>query len=154
MTASIRETCLAAFAAALAAVAEDPPTGLEGLRFDRNTDFDETSFPTLVMHDGDEVFRGRTTLTDEKTVEVELEGAVQADDRATLEAALDALYVAINDALLADPTLGGAAFDLRLIDEPRRSRQMDAARPTGKLFLSWALDFEHAADRVSAPAPQ
>lgn len=154
MPESIREQCLGALQTLLLTLADVPASEeapvLAGLRVDRNTDFDETTFPTLVQFDGGHRPRGRTAASDEKTVEVSIEARLQAPSRSDLTAAVDAVYVAVSDLLLNDPPAGGFAFDI-MESGFEVGWHRDAERPTATLILTYALDFEHASDRVSVP---
>ena len=135
---SVRETCLAALQTTLAGISSIP-----SLTVDRNRDHAESEFPALIQVDG-----GHRTAVDQlgadvRSVDVTVEGYLQAATSAALIAAVDALYVAVRAAIDVDPTLGGKAIDTRELSMDLEIDR-DGEKPTAVMLLALQIDFQHA----------
>lgn len=153
MPESIREQCLGALQTLLLTLADVPASEeapvLAGLRVDRNTDFDETTFPTLVQFDGGHRPRGRTAASDEDGRGVDRGAAAGAEPERSDRGRRCGLCRRLRSAAERSARRG-FAFDI-MESGFEVGWHRDAERPTATLILTYALDFEHASDRVSVP---
>jgi hypothetical protein len=139
MTATRRAVVLAVVGTALAGMAD--VQAFNG----RDTDIAATEMPAVVLRDGGHDVRDGISGEASYTLAFTVEGFVTGTDEAAIAAAVDDLYGKVVKALVADPTLGGEASDVRHVSmsapDPLTEDQ-DA--PYAVIELDFEVDFETA----------
>lgn len=132
MTTPCRERIVAAVQAALAGI-----TGIDGLAVerDRTLPVEEGELPRLVVYEGEEALASGFSGEDLWELQLDVEGYADGADIAAAAAALATLRAKVDQALRADPTLGGLARDLRPAEEPAPQRLDFASATPGKGFV-------------------
>lgn len=140
---TIRERCLAAFAAALGAV--------PGITIERNRTARVNRFPSIIVIDGGQTPNTASTQATFYTLRVSVEAWITAAFDAGLGPAISATYGRILAAALADPTLGGVAVDVREgeMSDPEIDRE-EGIGPTAAFAIGFEIDFLTAEGDASA----
>ena len=134
-----REKVLAAVKTAL--------EGMSGVNVYRNRAADVLpgEMPAVVQLDGGHEVVPRNTGETPYTLEFTVQGYATAADDDALTAAVDGLYGEVVAALVADPTLGGIASDVREVamSAPEFLRE-DQEAPFAAFAVDFEVDFETA----------
>lgn len=141
MTDSVREQVLTAILDTLETIST-----IYNLAVHRNLDAEVEHYPTLILTDGDEeaneaAFQGFCDCT----MNVMIEGHVQLEGGSTtnIGTAVNALYAAVEQALLADRTLGGTAVNVLKggcqVDVNRGAGQ----QPQGAFAAEFSVQYFH-----------
>lgn len=104
---SIREDNLSNFFTALQTVPDTVP----GAKVRRNYDIEVEDFPTVIQFDGDQDTSQDTSGIDRNTLNIDVECYVAVTDFTLIAAGIDALFVAVLQAILADPQRNDLAID-------------------------------------------
>ncbi len=119
-------------------------TGVTGLSVARNRDEDCTSFPTIVVFDGDlqsqEINHGRV----DHTLDLDVEIWAQAADGAALGSAVNELFAKVVVAAIADRTRGGKAIDTAEQGRTFRIDRGEGGKPTALAVVAFRIVFATA----------
>ena len=140
---TIREQCLAAFAAALGAV--------PGITVERNRTARVRKFPSAIVLDGGQVPNTASTQATFYTLRVSVEVWITASTDAGLGPGISGMYGKVVTAALADPTLDGVAVDVREgeMSDPDIDRE-EGIGPTAAFEIGFEIDFLTAEGDASA----
>src|SRR5690606_7001432 len=140
---TIRERCLAAFAAALGTV--------PGISVERNRTARVRRFPSAIVLDGGQSPNTASTQATFYTLPVSVEAWITAAVDAGLGPCVSAIYGKILAAALADPTLGGVAVVVREgeMSDPEIDRE-EGIGPTAAFAIGFEIDFLTAEGDASA----
>lgn len=134
MSAVIREQVLAAVKSTL-------DNGLSGVSIERNRMVEVAEYPAIIVRGGEMDTEFIDSHSRAHMMQLEIECFAQAASGEALEQALNQHYGEIVQALLADHTLGGVAFDVREQSLTPMS-EMDAGnKPTGAFLLVMEVEF-------------
>jgi len=138
MATSIREQILTAVDAALIAIG----AGVLAAR-NRSSDVEPAEMPAAIQIDGGHRASDHETGAVGMTLDVSVQGYVTGSDDAAITAAVDALYVQIGTALMADITLGGLASDVREVEmlEPEIMRE-EQEKPFAEFTVEFEIDYQ------------
>lgn len=140
---TVREQCLAAFAAAL--------SNMPGVTVERNRTARVSRFPSVIVLDGGQTPNTASTQATFYTLRVSVEAWITASADAGLGPGISGMYGEILAAALADTTLGGVAIDVREgeMSGPDIDRE-EGIGPTAAFEITFEIDFLTAEGDASA----
>lgn len=110
--------------------------------------------PLRILYDGDEDLRDNYSGRDEWTALADVEVLVTGDTDAELGPAVNAEVDSVVKKLLADPTLGGLATDVRHVAREREPLIDDSGDRMMVVVLTFEIDYATAEGDPSTPAPE
>ena len=144
MATACRELVLQAVKAKLAAIVDVAGVTVER---DREEDVTDAELPFLALYEGDETAQDDMTGERGYDLQVDVEGIVEGETREAAVVAASALRAEVQQALLADATLGFAVGvrDVRELPEAPPARLIvEAAKPTAGFARSFVVMYATA----------